>query len=63
MIQMFIFCGEGISIDTRSKKICFGGVDCIKYKTEKQFEVAYEMLMKIIEYCRKNERVDKEGRV
>jgi hypothetical protein len=59
MLLMTVLCGNGVSIDTKSKKICFNGIDCIKYRTEKQFEVAYEILMKVIELCRKNEKVGK----
>jgi len=56
MIQMILFCGNGISVDVKKREICFNGIDCVRYRTEKQFDVAYEMLMKVIEYCRKNER-------
>jgi hypothetical protein len=40
----------------KKREIYFNGIDCVRYRIEKQFDVAYKMLIKMIEYCRKNER-------
>jgi len=43
-------------VDDRRRMICFNtGADCVRYRTVKQFDVAFETLMKMIEYCRRNE--------
>jgi len=56
MSQVIWLYSEPIYVDDRRRKICFGDKNnCIEYRTVKQFDVAFEMLMKMIEYCRRNE--------
>jgi len=56
MIQVIWLYDKAIYVDDRRRMICFNtGADCVRYRTVKQFDVAFETLMKMIEYCRKNE--------
>ena len=56
VLVLAIICGNGLSIDRKSRKICFNGIDCVKYRTKKQFELVLEVVMKILEYCKESER-------
>jgi hypothetical protein len=48
-------CSKTIYIYDRERKICFGESDCMKFRTGEQFELAYEVLMKMIECCKEYE--------
>jgi hypothetical protein len=56
MLVLATICSNGLSIDRKSRKICFNGIDCIRYRTEGQFNAAYEAVMKILEYCKGDEK-------
>jgi hypothetical protein len=64
-------CRRTIYVYERERKICFGENDCIKYGTKRQFDMAFETLMKTIECCKEHEykvidevkKVCGEGRV
>ncbi|MCI4407687.1 MAG: hypothetical protein JHC26_01255 [Thermofilum sp.] len=44
-------CGRTIYIYHGKRMICFDD-DCVKYRTRKQFDIAYEMLVKMIDCCK-----------
>jgi hypothetical protein len=53
MSQVIWLCSRPIYIDDRARKICFGDENnCIKYRTVKQFDVAFETLAEMIKYCK-----------
>jgi hypothetical protein len=68
----FVICNKSILIDSRDREICFGA-ECIRYRTKKQFEIAYQVIvmmskfyddvtMKFIEEWRKeNEELVKKA--
>jgi hypothetical protein len=42
-----------VRIDSEKRMICFGGNDnCIKFRTKKQFDVVFEVVMRMVEYCK-----------
>jgi hypothetical protein len=65
MSLVVLFCGK-ISIDDRKRVICFNDVDCMRFRTKKQFDVAFEIVTKMIEHCKRymyeiEEKRNKEG--
>jgi len=53
-------CGRSIIIDNCNRQICVGA-KCIKYRTRKQFDIAYEVVMEIARYC--EEKITKKKEV
>jgi len=52
-------CGRSIIIDNYNRQICIGA-KCIKYRTRKQFDIAYEMVMEVARYCEEEVMKKKE---
>jgi len=62
MMWTLVICGTEIFIDPRRREICFSD-GCVRYRTEKQFGMAYEMLTKIVGYCSEYmHKIEKEGK-
>jgi len=46
-------CSKSVRIDSRKRVVCFGSDDnCMKFKTKRQFDVVFEVVMRMVEYCK-----------
>jgi hypothetical protein len=43
-------CETSIMLDQRNREVCIGA-GCIRYGTDDQFKVAYELVMAIAKFC------------
>jgi len=49
-------------IDFENRKICFG-LECIRYKTKEQFDVAYEVVITVAKICEELEKKVEETKI
>jgi len=54
-------CETSVMLDQRNREVCVGA-RCIRYETDEQFKVAYELVMVIAKFC-DVKMMNKRGRV